>query len=519
MRITNSMMVGQFLNDANDSLSRLSKCQNQVDSTKRISSISDDPQATLTALKARNKLSDLSTYQGNIETVTSYLTEAETSADELNEILQTAYEEVVSATSGSKTQDDLDVIAEELTNLQEEIVSIGNAKVGTSYVFGGYNFAGTTDGVTTTAPFSVDEATGHLIYNGIDLSKVSWAEEYESNTTLMTSYDDVISADLTALGSTSADEYARDTLCADALEQLNSLIACGEAALNAAKAFPVDTSGSAYENFSNFIYGVGEEGDVDYVAGLSDLADDLYNECSKELAGDYILEGDCTEFTEDGSIDYDYYTSRGMTVMTQEEYDNCFQISNAEDILQSVMELIDNSSATSGLSYSMSDAIDGVQAEIDADADYASAAAALADESDNQAVLQIGSTQTAAFTFAGTDLLGSGTENVYFIFDKCISMLENGDTDGLSNMISSLQDAQSNALCFQTEIGTTENSMSLISSRYDSSIINYTEMQSDAVDADMAEAIVNFTTAQTVYSAALAAGAEIVQTSLIDFLS
>jgi flagellar hook-associated protein 3 FlgL len=46
MRITNSMMVSQFLNDANNSLSRVCKYQNQVDSTKRITNISDDPEAT-----------------------------------------------------------------------------------------------------------------------------------------------------------------------------------------------------------------------------------------------------------------------------------------------------------------------------------------------------------------------------------------------------------------------------------------------------------------------------------------
>ncbi len=519
MRITNSMMVSQFLSDANGSLSRVSKYQDEVDSTKRVSRISDDPQATITALKARNKLSDLDAYQSNIETAKSYLAEAESAADELGDILQTAYEEVVSATGGGKTQDDLDVIAQELTSLQQEIVSIGNSKVGTSFVFGGYNFTGTTDGVTTTAPFSIEETTGHLIYNGIDLSRVFWSEDYDKNTALMTSSAETVSAKTAALGTTSSDEYARDTLCADALNALNDLVAAGEASLGAAEAFEVDPSGSAYQELYQLVYGVGEEGDADYTAGLSDLAEDLYNECSKDLAGDYILEGDCTQMTADGAIDYDYYEERGITVMTPEEYDNCFGIGDAQDILDAVMELVDNSSATAGFDYSMDEAVSGVRSAMDADPAYAGASAALADEEDNQAVLQIGTTQTVAFTFPGTDLVGAGSENAYLLVGKCISMLQAGDMESLSDMISELQDAQSNALCFQTEIGTTENRLSLISSRYDSSEINYTEMQSNAVDADMAEAIVNLTTAQTVYSAALAGGAEIIQTSLIDFLT
>jgi flagellin-like hook-associated protein FlgL len=86
-------------------------------------------------------------------------------------------------------------------------------------------------------------------------------------------------------------------------------------------------------------------------------------------------------------------------------------------------------------------------------------------------------------------------------------------------MITSLQNAQNKVLGFMTEIGTSENRLNMISDRYDSSIITYTEMKSNAMDADMAEAIVNLTTAQTVYNAALAGGAEIMRTSLIDFLS
>ena len=42
-------------------------------------------------------------------------------------------------------------------------------------------------------------------------------------------------------------------------------------------------------------------------------------------------------------------------------------------------------------------------------------------------------------------------------------------------------------------------------------------MFSDAIDADMAQSITQLITALTVYNAALAAGAEIIKTSLLDF--
>jgi len=501
MRITNAMMVSQFLSDANSSLSRLSKCQNEVDSTRRVSSISDDPQATISALKARNKLNSLDAYQSNIDTVKSYLTEAESSANELNEVLQSAYEQIVSATSGTKTQDDLNTIADELTALRDEVVSLGNTTVSTSYLFGGYNFAGTTDGVSTTAPFSVD-ATGHLIYNGIDLTEISWAEDYETNAAVANSYTDTITDSITELSATSSDSYARDTVCAEALDTLDSMLSSIQASLQAAEEFGLDTSdGSQYADLS------------DVADSLTELRDELSSECSKDKAGDYILEEDCTQLTDDGTIDYDYYEEQGLTVMTSDEYNNCFSISKAQDILDEVAGLIGGT----GSGDSLADYTDALQDTIDT----ATAAdeTTLATEAGKNAKIYIGSTQTADFTFSGTQLLGSGTDNVYYLLDKCVSLLESGDTDGLSNMISELQSAQSRVLSFETEIGATENRMDMISSRYDSSETNYTEMQSNAIDADMAEAYINYTTAQTVYNAALAAGAEIVQTSLIDFLS
>lgn len=512
MRITNSMMVSQFLSDANSSLNRLSKYQNQVDSTKRISSISDDPQATLTALKARNRLNSLADYQSNIGTVKSYLNEAEGAAGELNEILQSAYEQVVSATGGSKNENDLSTIAEELKALRDEVVQVGNTTVGTSYLFGGYNFAGTSDGASSTPPFSVQD-DGHLIYNTIDLTKLSWAEDFTANAALANTYTDEVNGfdgiddSIAALSSASSDSYARDKLCAGAMDALDGMAESAQAALDAAEKFGIDPGSDEYKNLS------------DMVDGLNQLRDGLYNECAKELAGDSISEADCTEFTEDGSIDYDYYEEQGITVLTQDEMDNRFSIDRAKGILEEAAELIGNTDSTTGvgLDFSLSEATGALQTVIDADT--AGDESTLSGEAGKNAKLWIGGSQTADFTFAGTQLLGSGKDNVYYILDKCVSLLQAGDTDGLKSMISDLQGAQSRVLSFQTEIGANENRMDLISSRYDSSTANYTEMQSDAVDADMAEAILNFTTAQTVYNAALAAGAEIVQTSLIDFLS
>ncbi len=475
------MMAGKFLEDANSSLNRLSKYQSQVESTRRVSSISDDPQATMTALKARNRLSALSAYRGNIQTATSYLKEAEFSANTLNEVLQSVYEGVISAANGSKTQDELDIIADELKSLQAEMISVGNSSVGTSFIFGGHNYAGTTDGVTNTPPFSVDKDSGHLIYNGIDISQISWAEEYEAEAALMAEYGAAVSSAAAEMESASSDIYARNTLCANALTAMDNLLTCARAALETAEKFPVDAGVEEYTDFS------------DLISELSKLRSQLENEYSKELAQN-IAEGEDTS--------------------------NAFNADEAEALLKSAAELILNTDPTPGAGpdYSMQDAKTALQGLMEAELTAAGARDRLDIESGKRGMLQIGGDHAVEYTFSGLDLFGRGRDNIYFVLDKTVSLLRGGDTDELSGMITRIQEAQSRVLSFQTVIGASGKRMSLISSRYDSSERNCKQMQSDAIDADMAESLTNLSTARTVYSAALAAGAKIIQTSLVDFL-
>lgn len=511
MRITNAMMVDRFLSDSNNSMNNLSKYQQQVDTTRRVSNISDDPQATITALRARNKLSNIDMYKSNITSAKSYLSEAESAGDELNDILQTVYQRIVDACDGGNNKTNLSDIANELKSLQTEVVSIGNSTVGTTYLFGGFNFTGVkgADG-KTTPPFSVDETTGHLMYNGIDLTKFSCSDDLDSCISSMTDCASEISQKITELGATSSDKYAKNTICSSALNSLNMLISSGNAALDAAEKFGIDTSVSdGYSKLS------------DFMSAISAMGDELSNECSKEISGDYILESDPSiRLDADGKIDYNYYKENGISVYTDEELNNCFSISKAQDILNRVNELVTNSDTTAGvgLDYSMADATSALSGELDTELTDSGARDALAEEMGNSAQIQIGTNSSINYTFTGLDIMGSGNENVYYIMDKCISLLEAGDTKGLSSMISNVQGAQSSVLNVQSTIGSTVNRLNLINTRYDTSEYNYTEMKSNAIDADMTKAITDYVTAKTVYNSALAAGAQIVQTSLLDYL-
>ncbi len=491
------MMTNQFLTESNEALNRVAKYQSQVDSTKRLSGIADDPQATLIAMKARNKLSNLDLYQSNISTANGYLKEAESAASSLNSLVQSAYDDIMSALGGTKTPEDMKIMAEDLKNLQNEVLSISNSSLGTSYIFGGFNYTGNVNGGSKQPPFSVDSVTGDLTYNGINVSQISWKDEYSDMTTSMSSFRDSF-VSISAVFATSTNEgFAKDK-ATSASDALNNLVASAKEAMNNAKEFGIDPSTPNFIAFEAFY------------DDLSAAASDLNTQITKELAGNYILDTAATQKKADGTIDYDYYASQGLSVYTADELANKFNMADTQTALNTAAAYLTGATPT----------MDTVISNLSGDITIPPAVeASLANEAINKTTLQVGTSQTVDLTLTGLELLGTGKNNLYHILGKAIQML-NGTTStaGLSKMLSSLQNAQSDVLTLGTKIGATQNRMSLISSRYESSEMNYTQMRSNAEDADMAESIVNLTTAQSVYNAALAGGAEILKISLIDFL-
>jgi flagellar hook-associated protein 3 FlgL len=82
-----------------------------------------------------------------------------------------------------------------------------------------------------------------------------------------------------------------------------------------------------------------------------------------------------------------------------------------------------------------------------------------------------------------------------------------------------LQDAREHILALTARTGGRANRIEMLTSRYSQDYLNYTQMKSDAEDADEAELIMLYEMARMVYEASLKTGANIMQMSLLDFLS
>lgn len=133
--------------------------------------------------------------------------------------------------------------------------------------------------------------------------------------------------------------------------------------------------------------------------------------------------------------------------------------------------------------------------------------------------LQVGDEYDMQISEPGTELLGRGSENLYVILDGFYKALKSGKTGKeLNGYIDKLSGAQNRILSLDAKVGAKVERLGTLSDRYEANVTNYTQMRSDAEDVDMAEAIMHYSSAKTVYDAALASGSQIIQTSLIDFL-
>ena len=176
MRITNSMLVNNFMRNLNTNLTKMDKLQNQLATGRKFAHISDDPTALIYSQAARNKIARLSHYQRTIGSAKDWLTQSEFGVMELQKAISSANEATIDAATSVKTQADRINLAKVIAQYRDHFVDTLNTTFGDKYVFGGYNTPGEpADGFLTKGikPFTVGDVGSekHLFYNGFDLSQ------------------------------------------------------------------------------------------------------------------------------------------------------------------------------------------------------------------------------------------------------------------------------------------------------------------------------------------------------------
>lgn len=178
MRITQSSMVRNYMTNLRSSISNLAKSNEKLSSFSKYKRASENTSDTARAFVIREQLYKNEQFLSNIEDTEGELSSAESNLSTINSLLQTVEERALRGVNGTMEATDRKVIAQEITNMKEQILQSINSKFGSRYVFGNSNnseapFAYNADGALTFNKIRVsdmlkDPTTGKLMYPNPD---------------------------------------------------------------------------------------------------------------------------------------------------------------------------------------------------------------------------------------------------------------------------------------------------------------------------------------------------------------
>lgn len=186
MRIADKMTFDQVNRSIGKNRSEMTELQGQASSQKRVTKPSDDPVAATRVLSSRTDLRGNQQFIKNLDYAKGFLDFSEQSLAELTDILVRAKELSISqADDAASNPQSRKVVAQEVNQLLNQSIQIGNRKLGERFIFGGFK--------TTDAPFDengrykgdmgemkihIDKDSflamnmpGEMVFGGVGLSK------------------------------------------------------------------------------------------------------------------------------------------------------------------------------------------------------------------------------------------------------------------------------------------------------------------------------------------------------------
>ena len=162
MRVTQSMLTNNMLSNLSNSYEKMAKLQEQVSSQKKFSKPSDNPVAAMMGMGYRTNLNQIGQYQSNIAEATNWIDSTDDAISEAVSAMQRIRELTVQASNGTYEGEQLKNVAEEIKQLKEHLITLGDTQIGGKYIFNGQD--------TNVRPSSVKDGNGNTVYGTGDIN-------------------------------------------------------------------------------------------------------------------------------------------------------------------------------------------------------------------------------------------------------------------------------------------------------------------------------------------------------------
>ncbi|MDO7485326.1 flagellar hook-associated protein FlgL [Peribacillus frigoritolerans] len=140
----------------------MSKLQEQVSSQKKFSKPSDNPVAAMMGMGYRTNLNQIGQYQSNIAEATNWIDSTDDAITEAVSAMQRIRELTVQGSNGTYEGEQLKTITEEIKQLKEHLITLGDTQIGGKYIFNGQD--------TNVRPSSVKDGNGNTVYGTGDIN-------------------------------------------------------------------------------------------------------------------------------------------------------------------------------------------------------------------------------------------------------------------------------------------------------------------------------------------------------------
>lgn len=168
MRITNSMLVSNYMNNMQRNLGNMSTLQNQLATGKTIQRASENPYIAVRTMQLNAEISANKQYNSNITDASNWLDTTDTALGQANNIMARIKELSVKAGNGSYSENEIGAIKDEIVEKVKEFGQVLNTSFDGNFIFGGSK--------STSKPVAVDD-NGNISFidkngNPIDMDKI-----------------------------------------------------------------------------------------------------------------------------------------------------------------------------------------------------------------------------------------------------------------------------------------------------------------------------------------------------------
>lgn len=154
---TTNFTSQSMLNTVLEQQSKLFENYTKINNNEKFSNISENPIDASAVIGINNQLTRIGSYLKNIETVRTNINAQDTAFSTVVDKMQRINDLAIQAANGTSGTS-IEACKTEIEQLKQNIVALANTQYNGTYIFAGAN--------SETVPYTYDEATGAVTYNG-----------------------------------------------------------------------------------------------------------------------------------------------------------------------------------------------------------------------------------------------------------------------------------------------------------------------------------------------------------------